>query len=54
LKLRSAATVQQRVQNAALAKTLLTQYNVRLVVSVARQYSDRCGIAQVPSTATSQ
>lgn len=42
LNLRSAATVQQRLQNTALAKQLLLQYNVRLVVSVARQYADRC------------
>lgn len=42
LKLRSAATVQQRLDNAAQAKVLLQQYNVRLVISVARQFKDRC------------
>jgi RNA polymerase sigma factor (sigma-70 family) len=41
LKVRSTATVQQRLRNAALAKELLLQYNVKLVISVARQYADR-------------
>lgn len=41
LNLRSVATVQQRLRNAALAKELLLQYNVKLVISVARQYADR-------------
>lgn len=41
LGLRSVVTVQQRLCNAATAKKLLQQYNVKLVISVARQHKDK-------------
>lgn len=41
LGLRSVVTVQQRLRNAASAKKLLQQYNVKLVISVARQHKDK-------------
>ena len=43
LKLKNADAVQQRLANAEDAKDLMVQFNMRLVLSIAKKYVGRCG-----------
>lgn len=42
LGLKSTAAVQQRLTNAAEAKDLMVQFNMRLVLSICKKYVNRC------------
>ena len=54
LGLRSVATLRQRLRNADVARDMMLKHNIRLVMTVVRQYTDRHVNHTVLETSTSK